>query len=309
MAKKPRIHFPGAVYHIILTGNSHQPLFFSDEDRMYFYGLLEQGVGRFGHRVHAYCLMGNHVHLVVQVGEQPLGKIFHLCCLRYAKWVNKRMGRTGHLFQGPYYASLVDVNSYLLELVRYVHLNPVRAGLTDEPAGYPWSSYRAYLGEEELPWLTTDWVLRMFHPDRKRARRSFEAFVWQNGRKRDGWKEDGLPVQGDFTSQLTGRTLPERLLQPSLEGVIKAVCRSYGLQVRQLRAPGKRRAVSEARAAAAALVWESQSLSLTELGRALGRDTSTLSRSVLRHLDRVDRDRGVAQRFQSLRERLAPGGS
>ena len=158
MARKSRVHYPGAVYHVMLRGNRGQPIFFSDEDRCRCYLLLQEGTVRFEYRVHGFCLMDNHLHLAIQVGDIPLSKIMQNLSFRYTRWVNKHQQRLGHLFQGRYHAILVDQDSYLLELVRYIHLNPVRAKWVDRPEDYPWSSHQAYLNAEAIPWLTTDWV-------------------------------------------------------------------------------------------------------------------------------------------------------
>ena len=101
MARKPRVHFPGALYHVILQGNDGQTIFFDDKDRTRFYFLLQEGVERFGHRIHAFCLMGNHVHIAIQVSEVSLSRILQNLSFRYTRWVNRRQGRSGHLFQGP----------------------------------------------------------------------------------------------------------------------------------------------------------------------------------------------------------------
>jgi REP element-mobilizing transposase RayT len=125
MARKPRVYYPAALYHVILRGNGGQEIFFGKEDRFRFYLLLQEGIERYGHQVHAFCLMTNHVHLAIQVGEVGLPRIIQNLAFRYTRWVNWRQNRTGHLFQGRYKAVLVDADSYLLELSRYIHLNPV----------------------------------------------------------------------------------------------------------------------------------------------------------------------------------------
>ncbi len=156
MARKPRIHYPGAVYHVILRGNGKQDIFFEEEDRCRFYLLLQEGIERYRHQVHAFCLMTNHVHLVVQVADIHLSRIMQNLSFRYTRWVNWRHDRSGHFFQGRYKVVLVDGDSYLLELVRYVHLNPVRAKMASTPEEYAWTSHRAYCGQEALPWLATE---------------------------------------------------------------------------------------------------------------------------------------------------------
>ncbi|MCK5231162.1 MAG: transposase, partial [Desulfobulbaceae bacterium] len=133
MARKPRIHYPGAVYHVILRGNGGQDIFYSQEDRYRLYLLLQEGIERFGHRIHAFCLMTNHLHIVVQVGDIALSKIFQNVSFRYTRYINKKQNRIGHLFQGRYKALLIDPDSYLLELVRYIHNNPLRTGMVLSP--------------------------------------------------------------------------------------------------------------------------------------------------------------------------------
>lgn len=159
----------------MLRGNGGQPIFFDDEDRCRFCLLLQEGTERFGYRVHGFCLMGNHVHLALQVAERPLAQPMQNLSFRYTRWINRRQRRIGHLFQGRYRALLVEQDSYLLELVRYIHLNPVRANLVTDPAEYRWSGHRAYLDEDRLPWLTTEWVLSQFGQNPRAAIRATQT--------------------------------------------------------------------------------------------------------------------------------------
>ena len=117
--------------------------------------------------------MTTHVQLAIQVGEIGLPRIIQNLAFRYTRWGNWRQSRTGHLFQGRYKAVLVDADTYLLELTRYIHLNPVRSGIVRFPEDYPWSGHRAYLGLESIPWLTTEWVLSMFSRRADHARRAY----------------------------------------------------------------------------------------------------------------------------------------
>jgi putative transposase len=130
---------PGGLYHVMMRGNGGEDIFFEDDDRYHFYLFAQQGLERFGHRIHGFCCMTNHDHLVVQVGDIPLSKIIQNLSFRYTRWINQRNKRIGHLFQGRYKALLIDADSYLLELVRYIHLNPCRAGMVKDPIQYPWS--------------------------------------------------------------------------------------------------------------------------------------------------------------------------
>ncbi len=121
--------------------------------------------------------MTNHIHLAVQVGEIPLARVMQNLGFRYTQYLNRKRKLKGHLFQGRYKALLIDADSYLLELVRYLHLNPVRAGMVEVPEAYAWSSHCAYLGRQSIPWLTTDLVYHQFSAGEKDAMHLYRCFV------------------------------------------------------------------------------------------------------------------------------------
>lgn len=288
MARKPRIHAPCAYYHVILRGNGKQDIFFDEPDRYRFYLLLQEGVERFRCRIHAFCLMTNHVHLLVQVADLPLARIMQNLSFRYTRWVNWRHERSGHLFQGRYQAVLIDGDAYLLELVRYLHLNPVRAGMVSSPGDYPWSGHKAYCGQETIPWLSTDPTLEMLSAKRSTAIRAYAAFVNDGigtGRRGDfhGEKVDDSRLLGNeaFVRSLVGerRQLPEKI---SIDEVISVVCDRYGVAPAMLALPGKQRPFSHARGMAAWIVQDLPSCSLTDLARCTGRDLSSLSAAAQR---------------------------
>jgi putative transposase len=200
--RRPRIHIPNACYHVILRGNHQQEIFFRNSDRT----LLERYIGQArescGVRIHAYCWMTNHIHLLVQVADKPLGAFMQRIGTRYARAVQVRVDTTGHLFQNRYQALLVEVDSYFLALLRYIHLNPVRGRLVADPAEYPWSSHRAYLGmptasSEAAQWLTTEFGLRLLDAgDPERARSKLRRFVAAGlGAPRNPLYSEG-PVKG-----------------------------------------------------------------------------------------------------------------
>ena len=309
MARKPRVHYPGALYHVILRGNDGQSIFFDDKDRTRFYFLLQEGGERFGHRIHAFCLMGNHFHAAIQVGEVSLSRILQNLSFRYTRWVNWRQGRSGHLFQGRYKAVLVDADSYLLELTRYIHLNPVRAGMVKEPQDYLWSGHRAYLGFEAIPWLTTDWVLSQFSGRVSSARRGYERFVWEG--KGENHKEEyyrgssgDSRILGDdaFVDRILGEKQAVMRPKVTLVGLIKAVCRKYSIKEEELRGSGRGRRLSEVRGMAAWLILELGVGTLRELGQVTGRDVTTLSSAAKRLQMRAKEDLELAGRMKDLLE-------
>jgi REP-associated tyrosine transposase len=309
MARKPRVHYAGALYHVVLRGNAGQVIFDDDEDRTQFYLLAQEGIERFGHRIHAFCLMNNHVHLAIQVGVAPLSRIIQNLSFRYTRWVNGRRKRCGHLFQGRYKAVLVDADSYLDALTRYIHLNPVRAGIVKAPKDYRWSGHRAYLGLEKIPWLTTDWVLLQFSERLVVARRIYEKYVAEG-------KEEGHQAEYHQGSEMDSRILgddrfidrvlgPKRSVSKSkigLEGIWREVCGCYSVDESRWKGGGRERRLSEARGMAAWLVLESGVGTLVQLGRLTGRDPTTLSSAAKRLQKRAQEDLPLAKRMKQLLE-------
>lgn len=177
MARPLRIEFPGAIYHITSRGNAYQPIFMDDRDRKKFLEILSSAVERFTWVCHAYCLMGNHYHLVIETPEGNLSKGMRQLNGVYTQFFNYRHSRVGHLFQGRYKAILVDRDNYLLSLCRYVVLNPVRAGLVKDPLDWAWSSYKATVEGETQPQLSVDWILSQFGDRKKKAIPLYKKFV------------------------------------------------------------------------------------------------------------------------------------
>ena len=289
MARKPRLHLPGALYHVILRGNARQDVFFDEDDRRRFYGLLEEGVRRFGYRVHAFCLMTNHIHLALQQGGKPLSGAMQNLSFRYARHINGTRGRVGHLFEGRYKALLVDVDSYGLELVRYIHLNPVRAGLVTDPVDYLHSGHSGYLGRRSFAFLTTDWVLGQFGERAATAQRAYARFVAEGvseGHRQEfhrGPMDTRVIGPDRFTEQVlsaNGQRLPRAA--PRLDQIVAYVCAGSGLTEEMLRAPGKNRAAAHCRALIGWLAKITRSAPLVEVARRFDRDLSSLSHAVVR---------------------------
>jgi len=143
MARKPRIEFPGALLHVIVRGNNRQEIFHDDADRRSYLERLGLYVAEGGATVYSFCLMPNHVHLLMEMGERSLAQVLQRLLTWHARHHSVKYKRVGHLFQGRYRAILCDKDAYLVELVRYIHLNPVRAGLVTHPGEYRWSRHRA----------------------------------------------------------------------------------------------------------------------------------------------------------------------
>lgn len=178
MPRRPRVEFPGALYHVTSKGNDGCLIYRQEADRELFLRLFGRVVRRRTWRCHAYCLMGTHYHFLVETPNADLGAGMQWLNGVYAQGLNRRYGRSGHLFQGRYGGTAVVRGAHFLEAARYIVLNPVRAGLCESPDEWAWSSYRATAGD--LPpssVLTTGDVLAQFGPRLETARARYRAFI------------------------------------------------------------------------------------------------------------------------------------
>ena len=178
MSRPIRIEFPDVLYHVTSRGDRREEIFEDDQDRTMFLSTLGQVVDQFNWVCYAWCLMDNHYHLLIQTPDSNLSKGMRQLNGVYTQASNRRYKRVGHLFQGRFKAILVDSYAYLLELSRYVVLNPVRANMVKKPADWPWSSYRSSMGlEDAAPWLAVDGLLAQFAKRRSLAQQRYAQFV------------------------------------------------------------------------------------------------------------------------------------
>ena len=178
MARPLRLEFENAVYHITSRGNAGDAIFLDDADCRIFLKVLAEVVKRYNWLCYAYCLMINHYHLLIETPDANLSSGMRQLNGVYTQRFNRRHKHTGHIFQGRYKSILVDKEAYLLELIRYIVLNPVRAGVASSPEDWQWSSYRATAGFAPAPsFLSSDWLLRQFGTTRRKAETSYRKFV------------------------------------------------------------------------------------------------------------------------------------
>ena len=188
MSRPIRIEFPDALYHVTARGDRREDIFEDDQDRHEFLTILEQVITRFNWTCYAWCLMDNHYHLLIQTPDGNLSKGMRQLNGVYTQASNRRHRHVGHLFQGRFKAILVDRDAYLLELARYVVLNPVRAGMVKKPADWKWSSYRASVGlEPSAPWLSADGLLALFAKRRSLAQQRYAQFVVEGIKGASPW--------------------------------------------------------------------------------------------------------------------------
>jgi len=190
MARPLRVEFPGAVYHVTSRGNAQTDIFLDDADREMFLHTLAGVISRFGWVCHAYCLMDNHYHLVIETPGANLCLGMRQLNGVYTQRFNRSHHRVGHIFQGRYKSILVERDAYLLELCRYVVLNPVRASMVKDVCQWVWSSYGATVGIISPPaWLSVDWLLSQFGKQRRRCMERYAQFVEEGVRQASIWGE------------------------------------------------------------------------------------------------------------------------
>jgi len=281
MARPLRLEYEGAVYHVTSRGNDRAAIFRDDRDRARFLEILGDVVSGGRWALHGYCLMGNHFHLLL---ETPLGNLsrgMQRINGRYTQWFNRRHRKIGHLLQGRYKAILVEKEAHLLELCRYIVLNPVRAGMVETASRWPWSNYAATSGSSAAPdWLEVDWTLSQFSSRRGRARDMYRQFVSEGRRAGSPMDEvrgqiylGGEEFRKEIGLRLKGRRLSRdvsiaqrRPWTSDVSTIKAAVAREFG------RAPAElsRRRGGDDKIIAIFLAREMTGLSGSEIGREFG---------------------------------------
>ena len=313
MARPLRVEYPGAVYHVMARAQERASLFRDDTDREKFVALLAATSRDEAWEVHAYCLMGNHYHLLV---ETPLGRLSHgMRSLngRYSQWFNWRHDRRGHVLEGRFKAVLVQKQRHLLELARYVVLNPVRAGLAARVGKWRWSSYLATAGRQAAPeWLKVDWTLLQFGRSRSLARDAYRRFVAE-GKGSGNDIEDLLrrPYLGDrefrnrVQAMLEGKAFKDeipmryrRAAETDLDAVRKAVAKEWRVAPEAL---SRSRGGAEKKAAIY-LARKLTRLKGREIGEAFGVKPARVS-NVVTEIE-AGRPAALARRVERLRKRL-----
>lgn len=296
MPRPPRIFIPRGYYHVVLRGNHQEPLFGAPDDRSALDSIVAGAIQQHAATVHGYCWMTNHLHAIVQISDRPLGELMQSIAMRYSRYRHKTLSTTGHLFERRYRAKVIDVDAYFLTALRYVHMNPVAAGIVDHPADYPWSSHRAFLGMRIVPWLTVDFGLRMFDADIAKAREAYAEFIGAYV------PSDGEDLEGEFTdapekpsnwedpSANTARSPVRRANTLTLEQLLDALCSEYGVSAELLSSRTKSHRVTAIRAAFATQAIDLHGATVAEVARFLQRDAGSLSRLIRRHRMTRQRD-------------------
>ncbi|RMF87410.1 MAG: transposase [Nitrospinota bacterium] len=314
MARPLRIEYEGAVYHVTGRGNEQQAIYFTPADYQKFLEYIKTAQQRYGILLHAYVLMTNHYHLLIETPEANLSKAMHSILSGYTMYINKKKERSGHLFQGRFRSIVVEKDRYLVELSRYIHLNPVRAQMVKRPEDYPHSSYPCYIGKEKSDLLTTELVLSLYARDPKTAKQRYREFVESAlGREIEnpynrvygGMILGGESFIKDVLRRLKTKDLQredisyrrELLGKADLEDIITHVALAYGLTVQEVQ-QGKNR---EARKVAIYLIKKHTAVTNREIGERFGGiSPSAVSKVVERTEREIEQNRGLKNRLDKL---------
>lgn len=289
MSRRSRLHVPGGVYYVVQRSNARQPIFTDAADYATFERLLATMLARCRARVHAFCWEVDAIHLALQVTDMPVGRLMQRLSSQYARRVHRRQGNGGHLFQQRYHSLLIDPDAYLLKLIRYLHLIPVRAGIRADANDYELSSQRAYSGTAQISWLTTSVALRMLSQRPEQARLAYRQFMLEAPAPDEGvhferGSDEDPRVLGDrqFVADIP-RHMQVYRSSYSLDQVIDTVSCTLGVERSEVLSRSRQRRLSLARALITWYATERGVATLAEVARRLERDPSTLFVGVERY--------------------------
>jgi putative transposase len=314
MARRPRIHYPGGLYHVIARGNRGLKVFRRDQDCRLYLKFLEEYKERYVFLLYAYVLMPTHLHLLIEVGQVPLSKVMQSLQFRYTRNYNLRYQSWGHLFQGRYKAILCEKDSYLLELSAYIHLNPVRAKLVKDPGEYPWSSYREYLKGSRGGLVDGSFVLSQFSGVKGRAIRAYERFV--KGQMAVGHREDLYRLRdqrflGDegFVDRVIGEREdePSYIYAISIQGLVWRVSTVFGIPMETVCSMSRNRQGAWGRGIVGYVGKKLCGYSNKSLAEYFHRDPVAMSRGIAKVEGRIRSDKDFEAKLRKLEEVITLG--
>jgi putative transposase len=320
MPRQARLDAPGALHHVMVRGINKSAIFIDDQDRESFLERLHLNLNDSGCTVYAWTLMDNHLHLLVKSGGKGLSSLMRKQLTWYAGYFNHQYQRTGHLFENRYKSIICEEDPYLLALIRYIHLNPIRAGIVktlEELDQYQWSGHSVILGNQKREWMDTRYVLSQFGQTIKKSRTAYRRFVKEGisqgrmpeltggglMRSQGGWSEviskkrQGMVLESDERvlggSEFVRRILAEsaeedeaqlkvRRSTKSISDIVAELSLETGLGQRELRSGSRRRKISQARAVIARRCVEELGMTHADIARVLGVSTSGIRRAALR---------------------------
>jgi len=302
MARRPRFFAPGVLYHVIVRGNHQQKTFFSSQDYEVYNDRLARYRNKFHVSLHAFCLMPNHVHLLLVCAEEPLSKFMQGIQQSYTQYFNRTYKKVGHLFQGRYKAIICDKDEYLLALVRYIHLNPVRSKLVERPEQYKYSGHCVFLKGKPTNVVDPTFVLKVMG-----GRKSYERFVLDG--LREGHKEAYYELRDqqilgadEFARELKKETRGtyEAQEKKPIGKVLELVAQRIRVDPQVLRGPDRSWQVSKKRTLLVYVLIRRLGFGVGEVADYLRRDPTTLTTLVSRLSNRTQREQALREEIESL---------
>ena len=318
MPRQGRINIEGGIYHLIQRGLERREIFKDDKDREEFLRRLAVGLEHTGHKCYGWVLMPNHFHLLIRTGTKPLSDLMRKLLTGYALYFNKKYKRSGYLYQGRYKSILCQEDEYLLELLRYIHLNPVRAKIVQDMKGlskYKWSGHSVLLGNNEIKWQSTGEILERFGKTKSEAIKKYEIFVSEAkdmSRREDltggglirsagGWIEvlklqkakarmmadERILGDGDFVSVVL-KEAEEKMIRHNklakegwtFEKLIEKVVEQYKIEKHELLKKGRRNIISEAKSVLAYYANKFLGVKTGEIAELFGCERSAINRLI-----------------------------
>ena len=322
MSRPLRIQYPDAWYHVMNRGRRGESVFLDKNDYAMFVELLKEVVDMYKVRVAAYCLIANHYHLLIQTPGGDLARCMRHLNGIYTQRFNRAHHCDGQLFRGRYKSILVDGDSYLLELVRYIHRNPLKAGLAKKLSDYQWSSHKGYLSNaKKWNWLYKSFILSLFDRERREGRITYKRFISMESPEEINriFSQSKFPsvlgsesfvekVKDEFFHKKRHDEIPEsRRLAPDAEKIKKVICRAYGIEESSLLS-SRRGVLNEPRNVAIFLVRRLRGEKLEEIGRQFGISKYSSVSSVIEKMKRdIWADRKLRARVKSIEKTLYNG--
>jgi REP element-mobilizing transposase RayT len=299
---------------VISRGNRRQGIFRDEKDLKRFLAYLSDCKTRFPFRLYAYALMKSHIHLLLEVERTPLSRIMQSLLFRYTQYFNRRYRQVGHLFQGRYKAIVCDKDAYLLELVRYIHLNPVRARVVKRPEDYVWTGHLSYLAKRGEDLIDEGFVLDQLGDNRSSARRRYRRFVWEGmtgGHEKKYYQVKDQRYLGEdaFVERIeTERKEPEDwIYEIPLEAISREVARAIGSGEDELHSARRGRQGSRGRGMVAYLARRISGYRVREIADHFRRSSVTVSEAIAKVEDLLRKDIAFAKGLRILAENLIKG--
>lgn len=272
MARKPRIEFKGCLYHVMVRGNNGEFIFEKSGDKQMYLDLIRKYKERYLFKLYAYCILDNHVHMLIEQEDSPLSKIMQGIQQSFTQRYNKKYKRTGHVFQQRYRSEICDKDQYLFQLIKYIHYNPVKAGL-EEGLNYNWSSHKEYIKDSKDQLIEVDYVLSLFANNKKKAVNNYKQFMNMEGEEVQDDVSNYLLEEADYKETENNA---EEIIE--VDKIINAICELEEVSIDEIIKRSRIQKYSDIRKAIVLLSDKYTNATTTELAKQLNISASMVSK-------------------------------